>query len=778
MKVNMFSQKLLLCGVALAPLALGTAHAQISDSDDVIIVTAQKREQALEDVPISVAVIDNEFIEKSDLRDVNDYIDLVPNVSGEGGQLAGGGVGVRVRGVGRLGGDANTFGLYIDGFDVTGATSGLTGTRLVDAERIEVLRGPQGTAFGRNVVAGAINITSLTPTTDRYSGRVSFDVGNFDTFGASGRVNMPLSDSTAVLLSGFYDTTNGYVENIGPSGGSNDEENFGFRLGLQSDPSDALSVKASISFENLSKGINGFVPDGDANSTVQTFQGLVNLGANPFLPPGSLDSQLDTFFPEQSDQIALDVDEFSDAENLIGTLRFDYDLGGSTLVWVSGFSHQDLTNRVDGDGSELDNVVEDSQRDRLFYSTELRLQSNGDNRLDWIAGVFANRSKTDRRSDSVAGENIRLSTFLPPIPQVLGPLVPLFPQGVFAVDVLPGEALEINDEVRKGFGAAVFADLDYEITDRLTVMVGGRYSYDEQEQTVVDLVDINSDPAFPIPDTVFVPFVFPDVEGETDSDAFTWRASAVYEATDNFNVYATTSRGYRPGGLQLGNVTPTDTTQISFAPEFINNYEIGFKANFFDRRLLINAATYFMDWTDIQFTVLDPVSGEPSTGNAEAEAYGVEFDALVQPMDGLTLNLGFAYNESEFVSLNNGDPNDPRIGQPLPYAPEITANATIDYQRPLFGEIDGFVRATFVYSDERTDQLTGPANQRVLPAYERVDFRFGLAQEANWRLEGYVTNAFDETYATSTFTNGFITSGNLLLVAPPRQYGARLTKEF
>ncbi|MEM9263487.1 MAG: TonB-dependent receptor, partial [Pseudomonadota bacterium] len=716
----------------------------------------------------------------SDIRDLDDFIDLVPNLTGERGESAGEGAAVRIRGIGRLGGTANTFGLYVDGFDVTGATSDLSGARLIAGEQIEVLRGPQGTAFGRNVVAGAISITSLTPNTEEFSGRISARAGNFNTFGIDARVNVPITDDVAALVSGYVDRSDGFVDNIGPIGGSNDTEDYGFRLGLAATPSDRLRLKASVSWERFQKGINGFVPDGSGDN-LQPFVGFVRAGANPFVPPETLSSSLDSFFPDQTRRTALDFDERSETENLIATFRADYDLGASSLVWVSGYSRQSLQSQFDVDASELDNLFSVSEEVAQFYSSELRWQSNGDNKLDWIAGVFGYGSDNDNFATVTAGDLFRDITFVPPA--VLGPFGAFFPSGFFALDVPPGAAFEIDDVESSGFGFAVFGDIDFQVTDRLNLLVGGRYNYDEVEQSVRNFLDVNPDPTFPIPNLVFVPIQFPDADGEFDSDAFTWRASLVYDVTNNVNAYATVSRGYRPGGLQLGAATldamsQPDTTQVTFDSEFITNYEAGFKANFFDRKLLLNVSAYFMDWDDIQFIVQDQVTGEPFTANAEAEAYGVEVDAVAEVSDWLTIYGGFAYNESEFTSLNNGDPDDPRIGRPLPYAPEITASVTTDMSYPVSSSFDAFLRTTFSHTGERTDQLDAIENQVILDAYNRLDFRFGLERVENWRLEGFVTNVLNEEYATAAARNPLFASGTQFLVAPPRQYGVRFTKDF
>ncbi|MGF1453855.1 MAG: TonB-dependent receptor [Alphaproteobacteria bacterium] len=768
----------LIGGASCLAMAPGAAWAQQGDTE-TIVVTAQKREQALEDVPVSIAVVDNEFIDRSDLRDLSDYLDLVPGVTGETGGASGDGISVRIRGIGALGGNTNTFGVYVDGFDTTGASTALAGSRLVDAERVEVLRGPQGTSFGRNVVAGAISITSLTPRTDDYSARIAIDGGNNGTFGAQGRVNVPLSDTTAALFSGFFDRTSGYVDNLTPTGSPEDtQKNFGLRGSIQTDPNDRLSIKASLSFERLTQELQSQVPDGTPNPFVQSFIDIINLGLNPFLPPSVTPSPLDTFFPEQGAFGETNTAESNERENTIATVNASYDFGETSLVWVSGYSYSEAKFISDADFSSLDNVIAEGGNAATFMSTEVRFQNNGDERFDYIGGVFISHGRFNGFSSSVAGETLRLSTFLPPIPQILGPLAPLFPEGLIAVDTPPGTPVVQSDINSTTFGVAVFADLDVQVTDRWNVLFGGRYNYDEESQSVTDLVDINPDPNFPVPDLVFLATPFADNEGDVQFDAFTWRASTVYDLTETINVYATVSTGYRPGGLQLANVTPTETEQLDFEPEQIINYEIGLKTTFFDGRLLINASGYMMNWTDIQLSIADPITGVPFAGNGEAEAAGFEVDFIASPIDGLTVQGGVAFLDSEVTSLEGGISQQAIVGEPLPYAPRWQGTLTATYQRRLFEDIDGFIRATFAYVGDRGERLAAAQEQFILESYHRLDLRFGISRQEDWRIEGFVTNATNEIYATGAFTNGFAVRGNILRVAPPRQYSVRLVAEF
>ncbi len=650
------------------------------DTFDKIVVTSQKREQSIEDVPVSVAVLDKEFIDQSDIRNLTDYLELVPGLTAETGGNSGAAINVRVRGIGALGGNTNTFGLYVDEFDVTGASTSLAGTRLVDAERLEVLRGPQGTTFGRNVVAGAISITSQTPSTEGVSGRAALDFGSDGIFGVQGRLNLPIADSTAVLLSGFYEETDGYINNVTPTGTPEDSrEDFGFRASLQSDPTDRLSIKASASFERLTQDLRRQVTDGSSNPQVQNFISIIGLGLNPFIPASAATPPLDEFFPDQASLHEPNSRENSQFESVIGTLRVSYDFGPGSLIWVSGIASSERESVFDNDASALDNLATQADLDTQFASTELRYQSNGDERLDYVVGVFASQGEEDSYGLTLAGETLRTSSFIPAM--FLGPLMSTFPDGLFAVDVPPGETVLEARSHSETAGYAIFADIDFEVTDRWNVLVGGRYNYDEESQEVSDVVELSPDPTFPVPNFLFQPVEFSDASGEVDFDQVTWRISTVYDLTNAINVYGTISTGYRPGGLQLSNVTVSSNEQLEFFPEEIINYEAGFKSSFFDRRLLLNGSVFFSEWTDIQLAFTDPINGIPFAGNGEAEAFGFEVDALANLFEGLTLQGGIAYLDSEVTSLAGGIAQQAVVGAPLPYAPEWSGTLTATYDR-------------------------------------------------------------------------------------------------
>ena len=726
----------------LAATSISSVAAAQTESEgiDTITVTAQKREQSLQEVPISITVLDGDFINDSALRDFEDYALFVPGVSFD--QSARASSDVRIRGIGLLGGSQNTYGLYLDGFELTGGTGLSTTTQLIDVGRLEVLRGPQGTAFGRNVVAGAINITSAEPSTDGVSGRVEAGVENFGGIDTRGVINLPLTETTAARISGYIQHTDGHIENIGPAGGSNDSDEYGVRLALQSEPTSKLRLRGSASWEKREQGLSNFVTDGvlrgNAIGIAAALPTLTQIG---LLPPDILPLQPEgTFFPDRNDTVSLDTPSFTEIENLIAIARADYDFGPASLIWVNGYIRTAVDSQGDTDASPLNLAIDRVNSKTEFYSSELRLQSNGDNRLDWVVGLYASRDRFEGLgAQLIGGDDAALLT------------------GGLIADNVPFDS---DFSISSRDSLAAFADLDFELTDRLTVLLGGRYNYDSLESEVTDRITLFG-PRDDIPRTT------------TDDDAVTWRASLVYQLSDDINSYATVSTGYRAGGLQLGNLN-----RRSFGTETMTNYEVGVKAFLFDRRASINVAGFLMEWEDVQIAVTDFATLTRFTDNAgAAEALGFEVDAQINPIDGLNLFVGAAFVDTELTDVS-GDPNDPRSGSPLPLAPKWTVSATADYQRSISGNLEGFIRASYLYNGEMFDDLLTQGEESLFyPAYSRIDLRAGIQYADDWRLEGFVENIENDIYAAGQDVVAISLTGSAI-VTQPRRYGMRFIKEF
>lgn len=723
-----------------------------------IVVTAQKREESLVEVPISITAFTRDEIQKSGIKGVADIADLTPSlVFNEYLDIFSN---VTIRGVGALGGSQNTFAMYVDGFEVTGGSSINLASGLTDMERVEVLRGPQGTTFGRNVTAGAINMTTVAPGHE-FSGLAELEVANYGGLEGRAAVNIPLyEDVAAVRVSAFGRHSDGYVRNTGSAGDRSDSDKYGFRAALRVEPNERFTWDTSLAYQKLDQGRSNFVTDGVVIGALLDVQAIIDAGLG-LVPPGSIPSGATPYFPGQNTKIETNTPASLTWDSLMATNRLQYDLDSFSLISVSGYIRNELDNIRDGDNSDFDLFNEGTTDGKNeFWSTELRAQShaNAGDRFSWVGGLYAAGSEYSNRYAVRTGTEAELLLNLPGAVTGLPFDIALLPNNTRAIGSLSGG---------QSRSYAVFAEADFEVVDKFHLALGVRGNRDEIEDFITDAVNLGTD-EFGL--LAIVPT--PDDEGETTSEKVTWRGTLRYEMSDTANVYGTVSKGYRAGGLQLNNVFKPD-----YGPESIINYEVGLKALFFDRRFSINTAAFYMDWTDIQIVTTDRTNNQSFTDNAGgAKATGFEIDAQAIPLPGLTLTAGASYVDTEITDFVDSTGLD-RSGVVLPAAPKWHLNLTGHYQRPLFGDVDGFIRATYVYSDKQLEGLVDGATElQFIDSYNRVDLRMGLESD-RWRIEAYADNVSDRIYATSILLNGFSLSG-AEITSVPRQYGIKGSVKF
>ncbi|WP_293861124.1 TonB-dependent receptor [Steroidobacter sp.] len=707
-----------------------------------IIVTAQKREESLEKVPTSITVFTRAQIDKSAIVKLEDYANFTPGLNAElGGDERS--YNVTIRGIGRLGGQASNFGLYLDEFELTGASSGNVSADLADVERIEVLRGPQGTAFGRNVIAGAINITSIAPSHDGVFGSAEAEGGSHGSRAIRGAVNVPLIDDiAAVRLSASYRGMDGYLKNVGPTGQSNDYERTGFRAALRLTPVADLTIDGAVSLQKYEQGFPNTVTDGHLIGEMALFQQLIDAGLGA-LPPGSLPAGYPRYYPDQNKYISSDTRSFLNSETTLATLRAQYDFDSFSLVSVSGYVHSSSDAQTDYDYSEYNLFYNVSPyvRDN-FWSTELRAQSNGTGPFGWIFGAYYSAADSDGRGNTYFGSDAELIT------TVGGS--PLFPNNM----LLFGEHI-LKDTTSK----ALFTELSYRLTDRFKVIGGLRYNDDRIEQSQVGSFNLLS--GGPLADETRA--------GE--SSKVTGRLSLQYEVGASTNLYTTFARGYRAGGIQL--LTPFKPT---FGPEQADNYELGMKAFFFDRRLALNIAAFYTDWSDVQISTYDFSSGRNFTDNVgRANVYGSELELRALPLTGLEITAGVSVLNTEVRDFINGN-GISLAGQRLPNTPNFTGTLVVDYERPLSGDLRGFVRTSYLHMSNRLESLDDPNQLEYLPSYDVVDLRLGVRSD-RWMAEVFGENVFDEVYSGGVLLSGFSLTGSAVN-SPRPLVGLRVSMEF
>ncbi len=665
-------------------------------------------------------------IERQRIQSLQDYAAKAPNI----GFADNGSSGERdftIRGVSNLGGFTRSNAVYVDEFNVTpGDVGSSLEQNLLDVERIEILRGPQGVFFGRNVIGGAVSITSKKPS-NIFEASATAEYGSFNTGLFRGMINLPVTgDTVSVRLNGYGTKSDGYLKNIS-TGPDNGYRNWGLRGALRINAASNLTIDLSAQRNQLKSDNLDAVPTGEflpALNLLRITQ-TVNSGEG--------------FYPNNRRFIATNIPLATNNKNSQIMARVEWDLGTVKLIGVNGYIQNKASQIGDGDLSALNAYTDSSQSELKSYSTEWRVQSNDDGPLAWLLGAsYADDSTSaiDRR------------TFQRGVP------------GPFA-GFLNGRLPINRDTISNTKTLGIFANASYEIADVLTLSAGGRYSRDEVNNSFIDR-DFFSGQG--------------DVsEGVVKFNNISPRLSAVMKLNEAVNVYATMSRGYKPGGYNFS-VDEIPGLPRSFGAETAWNYEGGIKGGTSDGVLQGSLSVFLLKWKNLQvnarqlvflgggaFTALDFVQ------NAEgATSKGAELSMTLKPTEGLTFSGGLGYNDAKFGSFSNAvdvdglgstTPNATSrafdaTGNTLPLAPRWTATASADYKAPVGDALTGFLGVSYSYkslqfqdtTNRRTNELTGAALYRTqIPAYSNVALNAGIEAE-KWTARVFINNVLNDNY--------------------------------
>ncbi|NBC86920.1 MAG: TonB-dependent receptor [Bacteroidetes bacterium] len=702
-----------------------------------VIVTAQNRTQNLREVPISATAFTAADLEEIRVNEVQDYADLTPNVTFQNtGRRSTSDI--TIRGVSNLGGQNNTYGVYIDGLNVTPSSSDIgLNANLVDVSRIEVLRGPQGTHFGRNAIAGAINITTVKPNATPYV-EVGGSYASFNTVSGRGVANVPLTDNLYARASGFYEHSDGFLEDLGPAGNTNDRDEWGGRLALRYEPTSALVIDAAFTHSVFGQGYPTILPSGTMNPA------LVALG---FQEP-MLEGQ--GIFPENEDQISTDVEFTSELRSTRLMGRAEYQFDAFSVISLTGVIDNVSESRGDEDNTSMTFVTRDVEETLDSFSQELRVQSDDDGSFTWLIGGNYAEDKTRFDVAGFFGEDTPFAPFVADIP----------------LQFDDGETLRTTESI------GVFGEVSVTLWERLDLLAGLRYTHDDvssEDDSRVFALRLNpDDPGFP------GEFIARETDGTISFTDVSPRFAATYHATETINLYGTISRGYKAGGFNE-NQTQGEPT---FDEETLWNYEVGLKGDVLQNRLRFALSGFWMNWNNLQVNSVDISTGTPffDTQNAaEAESRGLEVQLSAVPVDGLRMGGGLGYLDATFERFPRANVEGEQAdlsGGPLPRAPNWTANAFARYETRLTDRLIGFVRGQVAYTGERFEDIAA-REEFFVPSYTTWDFSAGVIAD-RFRLSTYVENAFDSDYFVGIRTSSFSLSG--LQVSPrPRVFGVRLT---
>jgi iron complex outermembrane recepter protein len=661
-----------------------------------IVVTAQKREERLQDVPVPVTVISATALVESNQVRLQDYYTRVPGLSVTPEDSNGGPM-ITIRGVttGALGNP--TVGIVVD--DVPLGSSGSVGLQVPDIDpsdlaRVEVLRGPQGTLYGASSIGGLLKYVTVDPDTSRVSGRVQGGVSNVYNGEATGynvraAVNVPLGDTFAVRASGFARRDPGYIDDPGLAAeGVNQLNDNGGRLSALWKPSGGFSVKLSAVLQH------------------ETLHGSNNVHVQPGL--GDLQ------------QLALSGTGYLDQRVQVYTAVVKAKLGSFDLTSVSGYNINHYTDIIDYTpffgglnqsqfgvtGSPLHEDIKTSK-----FTQEVRLTAPIGEKAQWLIGAFYNHEDSPNTQDLRATD---------PATGVVA--------GTFLFDTAPQKFEEY----------AAFTDLTWHFTDQFDVQFGGRESQNRQ----------NSHVAYEGPyASLFLggsPTVYPEVY--TKENSFTYLVTPRFRLSPDLMAYARLASGYRPGGPNVN--AAAFGLPASYKADKTKNYELGVKGDVLNHTFSYDASFYYIDWNDIQLTLFDAQSGAGYYTNAGgAKSQGAEFSVELRPLTGLTLSAWVAYNDAELTkafpatSAAFGNPGDR-----LPFSSRLSGNFAVDEEFSLTRDMNGFVGGSVSYIGNRKGVFTGSSDRQTFPSYARTDLRAGVKYET-WTVNLFVNNLTDKRAA-------------------------------
>jgi iron complex outermembrane receptor protein len=732
---------------ALAWCAGAPAFAQETDSDE-IIVTAQKREQNVLDVGIAVQSLSQETLSEQRIEQLRDLNAALPNVSIKE-QIPGAIPVISIRGVG-LDDFSSTnnpaAGIYVD--EVPLSSLALMSFDFYDLQRVEVVRGPQGTLYGRNTTAGAINVLTARPA-DHFEARIAGGYGNYERAELEGMLNLPLGADAAFRVAGrfvdqgegFWDSRLGPDENVGEQNVWQARAQLAFGLG------EAWDVNLKV--EGLrQRSEMGY---GEHFGTVNFFTGSPpNFTCDPVLA-GHIDPTQCTDFFGYTDT---DGDPFTgdwnsphqyDIDQTGATARVEGDLGGVTLTSITGYIDFERDFYIDSDASPF-RQFEFNQLDWVEQFTQEMRLSGETGRADWIVGAFYSH------------DDIKLRT-------------PSFLDDLFAT-----EALITADQ--ESSSIAAYAHAEWALTDRLDLVTGVRYTEEEKDYVGGTLdqnpfgVSLLINPFCPGP---ALPCQLSFADTSIEDEFVSWRVGLDWRVNDETLVYGSISRGQKSGGFFTG-ITLADAQLVPYLPEELTAYEVGMKWQRPGLRGEVSA--FYYDYSDLQTFVrvdLGPVSVQALRNVPEAEITGVEGSLSWEPIDGLTLQAGAGWLETELGAFET-TAGPIAAGNEIPNAPGFSFNARAIYEWNVGSSL---VARAQVGADYADGAFKDAINDPIIASdeYWLLDARLGVGSlNGDWEVALWGANLTDEQYVVQGLNSG-LGAGNRTYNAP-RTYGVSVSRRF
>jgi iron complex outermembrane receptor protein len=731
-------------------VAAQNASEVVTGALEEVVVTARKREESLQDTPISVTAFTAQGLADRGMVSTKDLGTYTPNLISNNGSAVSGNNSAGaffIRGIGQIDFTLNTdpgVGLYLDEVYIARSIGAVMD--LLDLQAVEVLRGPQGTLFGRNTIGGAISMRSQPPAQE-VGGTVEVEVGSDNLRRARLSADVPLSSTLLTRFSASYTDRDGFVRRLADGIDLGDTNALAGRLAVRWLASDAITADLAIdasrrreeSPPTLATALDGTSQFGGFHNAVVAGPGPQCLPPpGPFTNPACFNAQF------------LTGDSYS--TNATGRSQSDLDAWGASLTISAeigeGIAFKSITAYRDTealgfrDGDNTPHVIAQTQdtwdHDQLSQEFQLGGNAFGD-ALDWIVGLYYFEEQ---------GTNLNFVNFAPILIQSGG-----------AVD---------NDST------ALFGQATWHVSEAFSVTGGLRYTDEtkrfDPDQFVIE--DRNPNPAMRLPPGF--PLVPPN-EVSTSISETTPYLNLAYRWSDDVMTYVTYSEGFKSGGFTQRVFPPLPATP-SFRPEFVKSYEAGTKITGFDQRLRFNAAAFFTDYTDLQVLALIGVA--PTTQNAaEAEIQGFELEVSARPVAELTLDAGIGYVDAEYTTIGAqvvGLTPSSEFAQ----IPQWTGNASVAYRFGLGGGSTLTPRLDWSYhSDVFMDALNTPALHQASYDLLGASLTWSSADE-RWQLRLAGQNLTDERYFTSGFADLPVSGIAEVVIARPLEWSLQFQYNY
>ncbi len=744
-----------------------------------IVVTAEKRSQSIQDIPMSVAAISGDDIGVGKVSGMEDVAMKTPGVSFQ--QFNIGEPRVFIRGIGNTSDSAasdSAVGMFID--EVYIGRAGGSGSDLFDLERIEILRGPQGTLYGKNTNGGAINFITSKPTQDDLT-KVSMTVGNEGLFHVQGLINGGITDSVSGKLTMAHKQRDGFGKNvitqsennfntsltnspiIGNDEGANgngddlgDIENFNLRGQLMFDLSDSTSLLLSGDYsKDKSNGTCRHLEDLD--------QGLAGLGAF-----WALSQSVEYSSDKRNCSSQFDTGQEKEVKGF--SAHFNHDMEWANLLSITAWRTSELRHiddltsipLIDTDSvmpaplnTAPENVINGVEEEASQFSQEFRLSGTHDS-IDWITGVFYMQEDVERDEEYYT----RYSGLLQGAPFYLAP---------------EGSVLFVQDNTTTSLAA--YGQADWHVTEDLTLTYGVRWSKDEKEisQSAIDLFEGSITGIAPV-FGIGVPLIYPEfgpVKGKEDWEEVTHKASVSYQVSDDAMLYLSYSEGFKSGAFPSQSNTAANATQ-TVDPEFVENIELGIKSTWFDNRLQFNLAYYDINYNDLQVFELTPAL-LLSLNNAQAESKGYEATVMVAATENLTLSASYNDGEARFEKFINAGGNN-YAGNLLPMSSDKSGTLDIDYSIPLSNGSMIDVNVNYNWKDDYY-MSSSNAEKTKQEAIGKVDASISwTGADESLTISAWGKNLTDKDQIGHTIVDPTAVTSKKYM--DPKTYGVTFTKSF